>query len=75
MGKCIFAVGRKDFNPVAPLAGGLALYIAGESGGIYTGAFLHPGCYTLVSCSLLMCSLVRVLKVVLPGCVKDLTTG
>mmetsp|Transcript_17900 Transcript_17900/g.53897 ORF Transcript_17900/g.53897 Transcript_17900/m.53897 type:complete len:243 (-) Transcript_17900:499-1227(-) len=35
-------VGRKDFNPVAPLAGGLALYIAGESGGIYTGAILNP---------------------------------
>ncbi len=33
-------MGRKDFIPVAPLAGGLALYVAGNSGGLYTGA--HP---------------------------------
>lgn len=35
-------VGRKDFIPVAPLAGGLALYVAGNSGGLYTGAILNP---------------------------------
>lgn len=35
-------VGRKDFNTIAPLAGGLALYAAVQSGSIYTGAILNP---------------------------------
>lgn len=35
-------IGHQKFAPVAPLAAGLAIYAAIESGGTYTGAILNP---------------------------------